>query len=186
MKFIVKGKGMDVSDSLKEKVISKLGKLDKFINQGTEVHVTMSIRKGNHKELHIVEVTFLFHGVFIRSEESSEDMYTSINKVIETLERQIKKNRTRLEKKIHTGGSLRFEGLNAEKNEAHEVVLEEEDFKVVRSKKFETKPMEVEEAILQMNLLGHAFFVFYNAESNKVNIVYKRHNGDYGLIEPEC
>ena len=181
MKFIVTGKNLEVTDSLREKAITKLGKLDKFVNPGTEVHVTMSVRKENHKEMHVVEVTILFNGVFIRAEESSEDMYNSINKAINVLEKQVKRNRTRLEKKIHDGGSLRFDGLN---NLNEETVGEEEDFKVVRSKRFDTKPMDVEEAILQMNLLGHSFFVFFNSESNQANVVYRRHNGNYGLIEP--
>jgi len=182
MKFIVSGKNLEVTDSLKEKVITKLGKLDKFVNPGTEVHVTMSLRKENHREMHVVEITILFHGIFIRAEESSEDMYKSINKVIDVLEKQVKKNRTRLEKKIHEGGSLRFDSFN---NKDEEQVGEDGDFQVVRSKRFATKPMDVDEAILQMNLLGHSFFVFYNAVSNKANVVYRRHNGNYGLIEPE-
>ena len=181
MKFIVTGKNMEVSESLKEKAITKLSKLDKFVNPGTEVHVTMSIRKENHKEMHVAEVTILFHGVFIRAEESSGDMYNSINKVIDVLEKQVKKNRTRLEKKIHSGGSLRFDSFQ---NESEEFVGED-DYKIVRSKKFTAKPMDVEEAILQMNMVGHSFFVFYNSETNKANVVYKRNNGNYGLIEPE-
>ncbi|MEI6132645.1 MAG: ribosome-associated translation inhibitor RaiA [Bacillota bacterium] len=181
MKFIVTGKNLVVTESLKEKAISKLSKLDKFVNPGTEVHVTMSIRKENHKEKHVAEVTILFHGVFIRAEESSDDMYNSINKVIDVLEKQVKKNRTRLERKIHDGGSLRFDGFNSDNTES----VGEDDFSVVRSKKFSSKPMDVEEAILQLNLIGHSFFVFYNSETNKANVVYKRHDGNYGLIEPE-
>ena len=182
MKFIVSGKNMEVTESLKSKVITKLSKLDKFVNSGTEVHVTMSVRKENHKEIHVVEVTIFLQGVIIRAEESSDDMYNSINKVIEVLEKQVMKHRTRLEKKMHSGGNLKFEDLDIE---SEEQIVEEEEFKVVRSKSFGIKPMDVEEAILQMNLLGHAFFVFYSAESNKVNVVYKRNNGNYGLIEPE-
>jgi len=181
MKFIVTGKNMEVSEALKEKAITKLSKLDKFVNPGTEVHVTMSIRKENHKEKHVVEVTILFHGVFIRAEESSDDMYGSINKVIDTIEKQVRKNRTRLEKKIHEGGSLRFDLIKEEPEE----IVGEEEFKVVRNKRFVARPMDIEEAILQMNLVGHEFFVFFNSESGTVNVVYKRHNGDYGLIEPE-
>ena len=175
MKFIVSGKNLEMTDALREKAIKKFGKMEKFFNQETEVHITMSVQKNRH----IVEVTINFNGVILRAEEANEDMYTSIDKVIDVLERQIRRNKTRLEKKLH--GSIFYEDMLGSEDD----VDEEQVFNVVRTKKFAFKPMSVEEAILQMNLINHAFFMFSNAETNKVNVVYKRKSGDYGLIEPE-
>jgi len=175
MKFIISGKGFDVSEALKERAIKKLGKLDKFFNEDTEAHVTMSVQKNRH----ILEVTIPYNGITFRAEVESEDMYSAIDKAEEILERQIRKNRTRLEKRLRTGA---FKPENFRKDID---VEEEEEFKVVRTKRFAIKPMPVEEAILQMNLLGHEFFVFTNAETNDINVVYRRKDGNYGLIEPD-
>ncbi len=175
MKFIVSGRNLEVTDALKEKVTKKMGKLEKFFNPGTEAHITMSVQKNRQ----IIEVTIPFNGVVIRAEEANDDMYTSIDKVIDILERQIRRNKTRLEKKLREGAFV-TDNYNVDYD-----IPEEHEFKVVRSKRFAVKPMTTEEAILQMNLLGHAFFMFSNAETKEVNVVYKRKNGNYGLIEPE-
>lgn len=175
MKFIVSGKNIEMTEALKEKVVKKMGRLDKFFNPGTEIHVTMSVEKTRQ----IIEVTIPFNGVVLRAEEATEDMYTSIDKVIDVLERQIRRYKTKLEKQLH---ELAFEENNftVPADEAEE----EDDFKIVRTKRFAIKPMDIEEAVLQMNLLGHEFFVFSNSETNEVNVVYKRKDGNYGLIEP--
>ncbi|MCX7709976.1 MAG: ribosome-associated translation inhibitor RaiA [Clostridia bacterium] len=175
MKFIVSGRNIEVTDALKEKVVKKMSRLEKFFNPGTEVHVTMGVQKNRQ----IIEVTIYFNGSVIRAEEANDDMYTSIDKVIDILERQIRKNKTRLEKK------LREDAFQVGNFAVDHDIPEEHEFKVVRTKKFAVKPMAVEEAILQMNLLGHEFFMFSNAETKEVNVVYKRKNGNYGLIEPE-
>jgi putative sigma-54 modulation protein len=175
MKFIVSGKNMEVSEALKDRVMKKLGKLNRFFQPETEVHVTMSVEKSRH----IMEVTIPFDGVVLRAEECNDDMYQSIDRVLDILERQIRKYRTKLEKKLHEGA---FEPENFM---IEEDIQEESEFKIVRSKKFAIKPMNVEEAILQMNLLGHAFFMFRNADTQEVNVVYKRKDKNYGLIEPE-
>lgn len=175
MKFIISGKSFDVSEALKDRVIKKLGKLDKFFNVDTEAHVTMSVQKNRH----ILEVTIPYNGITFRAEVASEDMYSSIDKAGEILERQIRKNRTRLEKRLRTG-AFKPENFRTDIS-----VVEETDFDLVRTKRFTLKPMPVEEAILQMNLLGHEFFVFLNAETNDMNVVYRRKDGDYGLIEPD-
>ncbi len=175
MKFIVRGKNIEVTEALKQKVTKKLGKLSKFFNPGAEAQVTLSVEKNRQ----IVEVTIFFNGLMLRAEEATEDMYSSIDKVADILVRQIRKNKTRLEKKLKEN-AFKVEELMAEDD-----VKEEGEFKVVKSKKFPIKPMTLEEAILQMNLLGHEFFVFINADSKEVNVVYKRKDGDYGLIEPE-
>ncbi len=177
MKFIVSGKSFNVTPALKDQVTKKLGKLKKFFKPDTDVHVTMSVEKNRH----ILEVTIPFNGVLIRAEESSSDMYASIDKAIDIIERQIIKNKTRLKKRLHDN-SHTPEFFN---NGANGLGNNEEEFNIVRSKKFAIKPMNVEEAILQMNLLGHEFFMFSNAETEKANVVYKRKSGDYGLIEPE-
>lgn len=175
MKFIISGKNFDVTDSLKERVGKKLGKLGKFFSSRTEVHVTMSTQRNKP----ILEVTIPANSVTLRAEVSCDDMYQCIDKAEDILERQIRKNKTRLEKKLHSG-VFKPEYFNTDID-----VEEETDFNVVRTKRFAVKPMPVEEAILQMNLLGHEFFMFSNADTNQVNVVYKRKDGNYGLIEPE-
>jgi len=175
MKFIVSGKNIDVTPALKEQTIKKLGKLEKFFNPDTEAHITMSVEKNRH----ILEVTIPFNGVVLRAEVSNDDMYACIDKVIDILERQIARNKTRLEKRLREG-AFRTENYTPIEN-----IEEEHEFKIVRSKKFAIKPMTIEEAILQMNLIGHAFFMFSNADTKEVNVVYRRKDGNYGLIEPE-
>ena len=176
MKFKITGKNFDVTEALKDRVNKKLGKLEKFFNPQTEAQVTMSIQRNRH----ILEVTIPFGGITLRAEVAGEDMYACIDKAEDILERQIRKNKTRLSKRLHSGA---FEQPDAFR--ADTFVEEETEFRVVRTKKFAVKPMPVEEAILQMNLLGHEFFMFSNAETNQVNVVYKRKDGNYGLIEPE-
>jgi putative sigma-54 modulation protein len=174
MKFIISGKNVEVTDALRQRCIKKLGKLEKFFSPDTDVHVTLSVQKNRQ----IVEVTIHFNGSVLRAEVENDDMYAAIDKSVDVLEGQIRKNKTRLQKKLHE-----YAFRNEEKVEDSNEI--EEEYKVVRTKRFTIKPMDIEEAILQMNLLGHEFFVFINADTNKVNVVYKRKNGDYGLIEPE-
>lgn len=179
MKFIVCGKNMEVTPALKKRVEKKLGKLDKFFKPETEAQVTMRVERSRH----IIEVTIPFNGVVIRAEEATSDMYASIDRVIDIIERQIRKNKTRLQRRIHEN-SLNPEYFKTE-SKGLNYDDEEDEFKVVRTKRFAIKPMNVEEAILQMNLLGHEFFMFLNADTNQANVVYRREKGDYGLIEPE-
>jgi len=175
MKFVIVGKNFDVTDALKERVSKKLGKLSKFFNPDTEAHVVMSVQRN----WHILEVTIKANGITLRAEVTGDNMYGCIDKAEDILERQIRKNKTRLEKRLHTG-TFKPEYFSPDVHEE-----EETEFELVRTKKFAVKPMPVDEAILQMNLLGHSFFVFTNADTNQVNVVYKRKNGGYGLIEPE-
>lgn len=175
MKFKISGKNIEVTEALKERVKKKIGKLDKFFDPQTVAQVTMSVQKNSH----ILEVTIHANGITLRAEVANEDMYACIDKADDILERQIRKNKTRLEKRLHTG-AFKSEYFNPGIE-----VQEEKDFKVVRTKRFAIKPMPVEEAILQMNLLGHEFYMFSNADTNEVNVVYKRKDGNYGLIEPE-
>lgn len=174
MKVIVSGKNLTVREEIKDAVEKKLMKFDRFFRSEIEAHAVFSHRKDKQ----IVEVTIpLRNGVTFRAEEVSEDMLTSIDRVIDRLSKQIKKHKTKIEKRYHKHESIRFdeipefEGLEPEHN-------------VVRSKRFPVKPMDPEEAILQMEMLGHNFFVFLNHETEEVNVVYQRKDGDYGLIEP--
>ncbi len=177
MDIMVRGKNIEVTPALVEYANRKLGKLSKFFGQEAGAQVAMSVVRENH----IVEVTVNINGLILRGEESTGDMYASIDMVVAKLEKQVTKYKTRLNK------SMRNKRLRA----ANEKLIspfsgeEFEDRKIVKTKSFPLKPMDLEEAILQMNLLGHSFFVFANAQSNRVNVLYQRQDGDYGLIDPE-
>ncbi|MBC7765073.1 MAG: ribosome-associated translation inhibitor RaiA [Hyphomonadaceae bacterium] len=172
MKFIIKGRKIEITDGLKERIETKIGKMKKFFDAGTEVYVTLKVEKDRHE----VEVTIPFQGIILRAEEISNDMYHSIDRVVDALERQVRKYKTKLGKKIKEGAFKEYE------QPQFDAVLEEDEFEVVRTKSVVLKPMTPEEAILQMNLLGHAFYVFTNAENERMNVVYKRKDGRYGLI----
>lgn len=175
MKFIISGKNIDVTGGLRTAVEDKLGKLEKYFTPDTEVHVTMSVEKDRQK----IEVTIPVKGNIIRSEQVSSDMYVSIDLVEEIIERQLKKYKTKL-LAAQQGSKESFRREFIEEN-----YNDDEEVKIVRSKKFDIKPMYPEDACIQMELLGHSFFVFCNAETDEVNVVYKRKGNTYGLIEPE-
>lgn len=174
MKFIIVGRNIEITSGLREAVEEKIGKLEKYFNPGTEVHVTLSVEKERQK----IEVTIPVKGSIIRSEQVSSDMYVSIDLVEEVIERQLKKYKNKIIDKHQSSES--FSTLFLEDDDAGE-----EEIKIVRSKKFDMKPMYPEDACIQMELLGHSFFVFVNAETEQVNVVYKRKGDTYGLIEPE-
>ena len=175
MKVTVIAKNMELTDALKEIVQKKISKLEKYFEKNVEAKATLSVQKNRQ----IIEVTIPFNGVILRGEESTSDMYKSLDLVEDKLERQIRKQKTRLSRKH--GGSVSF----GEIGDSDIKSVEEDEGQLVRVKKFGVKPMNSEEAILQMDLLGHNFFVFQDADSNKVNVIYKRKDGDYGLLEPE-
>lgn len=174
MKFIILGRNIDVTPGLKSAVEEKIGKLEKYFTPDTEVHVTLSVEKDRQK----IEVTIPVKGSIIRSEQVSNDMYVSIDLVEEIIERQLKKYKTKLVDKHQASAS--FSQLFAEHD-----YMDDEEIKIVRTKKFDIKPMYPEDACVQMELLGHNFYVFHNAETGQVNVVYKRKGDTYGLIEPE-
>ncbi|MFW5972283.1 MAG: ribosome hibernation-promoting factor, HPF/YfiA family [Bacillota bacterium] len=187
MKVMTYGKNIDVTPALKDYAVEKVGKLGKYFDGGPqEAHVTMKVEKGRH----IVEVTANTNGLILRGEEESEDMYASIDGVIEKLERQIHKYKTKLNKRFREKRQEMKEEFKEERTEElmHEIYddVEEDEFEadIVRTKTFAVKPMDVQEAVMQMDLLGHDFFVFSNANTEEVNVVYKRKQGNYGLIEP--
>lgn len=174
MKFIIVGRNLEVTSGLRSAVEDKIGKLAKYFNPDTEVHVTLSVEKDRQK----IEVTIPVKGNIIRSEQVSNDMYVSIDLVEEIIERQLKKYKTKLTDKQQATGSFSQQYLEND-------FMDEEEVKIVRTKKFDIKPLYPEDACVQMELLGHNFFVFINAETNQVNVVYKRKGNSYGLIEPE-
>ncbi len=176
MKFTIIGKGMEVTDQLRETVENKLGKLEKYFTSDTEVHVTLSVQKGRQK----IEVTIPVKGQVIRAEEDSSDMYVSIDLVEEVIERQLRKYKTKLIARHQESGNFKQEFF-----EDTEDTDDDQEIRIIRTKKFGIKPMYPEDACVQMELSGHDFFVFNNAETDEVNVVYKRKDGSYGLIEPE-
>ncbi|SFI64792.1 ribosome hibernation-promoting factor, HPF/YfiA family [Thermoflavimicrobium dichotomicum] len=185
MNYVIRGNNLEVTDALREFIEKKLSRLEKYFEKPTDAHVALSVQKDHHK----VEVTIPYPGLLVRAEEVSDDMYVSVDLVIEKLERQIRKYKTKVNRKLRQDGSLRSlqkeNAFSIQSVATATVEQEESDFEIVRRKQFELKPMDTEEAILQMDLLGHNFFVFINAETDQVNVIYKRKDGKYGLIEPE-
>lgn len=178
MNINVRGKNIEATPALVDYAHKKLGKLDKHFEKTTDVQVVLSVIR----EEHIVEVTLSLNGLILRGEESTGDMYASIDMVVDKLERQVKKYKTRVSKSLRQRGPR----IMSEKHAALEAEERmESEPAIVRTKRFSLKPMNVEEAILQMDLLGHSFFVFTNAENEMINVVYRRRDGNYGLIEPE-
>jgi len=177
MKFIITGKKMEITDLMRERVEKKIGKLSKFFPDDTICQVTLKIQKGNRQ---IAEATIHHNNIILRAEESSTDMYASIDRVAVILERQIRKNKTRLEKRLREGAFLVTE-LDSDADHPEE----EKEFNIVKTKVVMIKPMSVEEAILQMNLLGHQFFMFQNADTLSVDLVYRRNDGNYGHMKTE-
>ena len=177
MKYVITGRNLEVSDELRSYVEKKFGKLDNYFSDDTEIHVTLSQQRENEK----VEVTIPMRGTTIRAEETSTDMYASIDMLQDVVEGQLRKNRKKLIDRKQNKPS--FSSYFMESLEDEEP--QEESIKIVRSKRFAIKPMDPEEACFQMDMSGHSFYVFWNADTDQVNVVYKRKDGNYGLIEPE-
>lgn len=176
MRITITGRNIELTPGIKEAVEDKLSKLEKYFKPDTDVNVTLSVEKDRQK----IEVTIPTKGHTIRAEEISNDMYVSIDLVEETLERQLIKYRTKIiSKKMNAAASFKAEYLEEQVEE------DDEEIKIVRSKRYDLKPMYPEDACIQMELLGHDFFVFVNAETDEVNVVYKRKGNTYGIIEPE-
>lgn len=174
MRYTISGKNINITPGLKDAVESKLGKLKRYFSPDTEVQVTLSVEKGRQK----IEVTIPVKGSIIRAEQDSSDMYVSVDLVEEIIERQIKKYKTKIVDKKQSALAFSEAFLQEEAEQ-------EETVNIVKTKRFAMKPMDAEEACVQMELLGHNFFMFLNADTNEVNVVYKRKGNSYGLIEPE-
>ena len=175
MRFTISGKNIEVTEGLRNAITDKLSTLERYFTPETEIIVTLSVEKERQK----IEVTIPVKGNIIRSEQVSNDMYVSIDLVEEVIERQLRKYKNKIVEKHQNGGNLRQEYIEKE-------VEEDDEVNIIRTKQFGMKPMYPEDACIQMELLGHSFFVFRNAETEEVNVVYKRKGNTYGLIEPEC
>ena len=174
MNIIIIGKNIDVTPGLREAVEEKIGKLEKYFTPDTEVHVTLSVEKDRQK----IEVTIPVKGSIIRSEQVSNDLYVSIDLVEEIIERQLKKYKSKLVNYKQNSDNFKQDYIDKD-------FTDNDEIKIIRSKKFDMKPMYPEDACVQMELLGHNFFVFQNAETDQVCVVYKRKGNTYGMIEPE-
>ena len=168
MNYIISGKNIEVTDALKQAIYEKLARIEKFFAEDTAAQVTLSVDKDRQK----------IEGHTIRAEQASDNMYVSIDLVVEIIERQVTRHKKRILDKEQNAGYINSDFFDVEG-------LEDEDVQIIRSKKVVLEPMYPEDACIQMDLLGHNFFVFRNAETDKVNVVYKRRGNTFGLIEPE-
>ena len=175
MNFIISGRNIDITPGLRQAVEQKLGKLEKYFTPETDIIVTLSVEKERQK----IEVTIPVKGNIIRSEQVSNDMYVSIDLVEEIIERQLRKYKTKIINKKQNVETFQPEFIEKDYED------DTNEIKIIRTKKFGFKPMYPEDACVQMELLGHNFFVFLNAETEEVNVVYKRKGNTYGLIEPD-
>ena len=175
MKVKIHARNIKLTDALKDAVEKKVLKLEKYFIEDIEAKVTLSVQKSRQ----IVEVLIPFNGICVRAEEATEDMYKSIDLVEEKLERQIIKYKKKLKRDEYS--SVRY----PEVEYTNYNVLEEDESKIVKVKRIDLKPMDEEEAVLQMELIGHNFFVYRDGETNETKVVYKRKDGNYGLIEPD-
>ncbi|MCX7715694.1 MAG: ribosome-associated translation inhibitor RaiA [Clostridia bacterium] len=176
MKFNIIGRKMELTDQIRDYATKKLSKLDKFFREESEARVVI----GKIKDKQYMETTIYASGMMYRAEVTDDEVLAAIDKTVDIIERQIRKNKTKLEKKIKhdaTADNILISGTDYVQEE------EEAEFKVIKRKRFQVKPMSEEEAILQMNLLGHNFFVFLNTETDEMNVVYKRKDGNYAVIE---
>ena len=178
MKYNIRGKKIEVTDAIRDYMASKIERLEKYLDDNDEVEAKAVVStKGKEQK---VEVTIWSGKYNIRAEESSEDLYAAMDLVIDKLERQVRKNKTRLmSKKVKQSYDFNFDSIVLDKDE------EKEDKKIVKRKTIEVKPMNEEEAILQMELLGHQFYMYKDSETNKPAVVYKRNDSNYGIIESE-
>ncbi len=176
MKITVSGKNIQITDPLRSAVESKLARLEKYFNKEIEAKATLSTQKNLQK----IEVTIPVNGTVLRGEEVQEDLYAAIDLVVDKLSRQLRKYKEKLKDREHE--TIRFENIEG----FTQIEMEEApEYSIVRRKRVGMKPMMEEEAVMQMELLGHTFFVFLNAETDETNVVYKRKDGNYGIIEPE-
>ena len=173
MEFIIHGRKVEVTDSIKRYIEEKIGRLDKYFEDPSNITATVVVKIRGKEQ--IVEVTIPLKRVLLRCEESHDDLYAAIDIVSDKIERQIRKNKTKITRRYKDESiGVNFDAIEAK---------DEEDKTIVKRKQIEMKPMSEEEAILQMELLGHEFFVFKNIESNEVDVLYRRKDGDYGIIE---
>ena len=177
MEIIIRGDKMQITDAMKDYINEKLGKLEKYLENSDAVRANVIVKVKNHEQT--VEITIPLKSFILRSEETKEDFYAAVDKTIDKLERQVRKNKTKLMAKQNKASY----DFNFEKIDFKEEI--EDEHKVIKRKTIEVKPMNEEEAILQMELLNHEFYMYKDSETNKQTVVYKRTDGNYGLIESE-
>ena len=177
MTYKILCKKVELADSSKEKLLGKVQKLSKFFDDDTECRIVVS----EQREQMVVEITFPYKGFLIRAESRAREMLTAVDICLANIDRQIRKNKTKLAKRLRDSG---FENYNVDLG-AVNTDPDEEEFKIIKVKRLGAKPMMVEEAILQMNMLGHDFFVFNDPDTMATNVVYKRRDGNYALIETD-
>ena len=182
LNFNIRGENIEVTPAIREYVETKVEKVERYFSEGVDANAHVNLKVYNDKQTK-VEVTIPMKNVTLRAEERHDDMYAAVDLIVDKLERQIRKYKTKVNRKFREreGAGLHF--ANVSLNEAEAESTTEEEYQVVRTKQFDLKPMDQEEAILQMNMLGHDFYIYTDAESDGTNIVYKRRDGKYGLIE---
>lgn len=175
MEFIIRGDKLKITDAMNDYIEEKLGKLEKYLKNSDDVRVNVIVKVKNHEQR--VEITIPLKTYILRSEETKDDFYAAVDKAVDKLERQIRKNKTRMmSKQVKTNIDFDMSIIEPEK---------EEDSKIMKRKVVDVKPMNEEEAIIQMELLGHQFYMYKDSESEKVAVVYKRTDGNYGILEAE-
>lgn len=180
MNYNVRGENIEVTPAIRDYVEKKISKLERYFTESPEAKVNVNLRFNQDKSSK-VEVTIPLPNLVLRAEETNVDMYAGIDLISDKLERQIRKHKTKVNRKFREKGDFPITFATSENTEVQE--QDEDDLELVRTKRFDLKPMDSEEAILQMNLLGHNFYVFNNSDTNRTNVVYKRKDGRYGLIE---
>ncbi|MFD2214815.1 ribosome hibernation-promoting factor, HPF/YfiA family [Metabacillus endolithicus] len=182
MRYNVRGENIEITPALREYAEKKIGKLERYFEEDVNANVNVNLKYYNDQESKI-EVTIPMTDLVLRAEENHQDMYAAIDLVVNKLERQIRKHKTKVNRKVREQGAPKYIFSNYQ-GEGNQPIEEDEDHEVVRTKRFDLKPMDAEEAILQMDMLGHNFFVYTDAKTNTTSVVYKRKDGKYGLIEP--
>ncbi|MCM3711156.1 ribosome hibernation-promoting factor, HPF/YfiA family [Sporosarcina luteola] len=182
--FNIRGENLEVTPAIREYVEKKVLKLERYFTEGANATAHVNLKVYNDKQTK-VEITIPMKNLTLRAEERHDDMYAAIDLIVDKLERQIRKYKTRVNRKFREreGVAAFLQSVEKERSNNEEQTNDESDFEVVRTKQFDLKPMDQEEAILQMNMLGHSFFIFTDADSDGTHIVYKRKDGRYGLIE---
>ncbi|MGM8215212.1 ribosome hibernation-promoting factor, HPF/YfiA family [Bacillaceae bacterium W0354] len=184
MKYIIRGENIEVTDAIRDYVEKKIGKLERYFDTTptSDVHVNLSVYNDEQR----IEVTIPMTDLLLRAEENHQDLYAAIDLVVDKLERQIRKYKTKINRKFRQKGAAKYVFAEMEKEARNGQAQDDDQIEIVRRKRFDLKPMDSEEAVLQMDMLGHNFYVFENAETGETNVVYKRKDGKYGLIEPNA
>ena len=182
MNYNIRGENIEVTPAIREYVEKKIAKIERYFTETPNANVNVNLKVYNDKKTK-VEITIPMQNLVLRAEEVNDDMYAGIDLIVDKLERQIRKHKTKVNRKVREKGGVNALFTNVAPEPGETIVEEESELELVRQKSFDLKPMDSEEAILQMNMLGHTFYVFTNAQTNHTNVVYKRKDGRYGLIE---